>query len=238
MAGATRRTAQGRSATAGRLIPGSPPSALQADGPPRRRPHGLGRSADRPGQLHLEAAGHEVARHAPGRQLPGLPRSTGDDHVLDRARRHVGRGGDDHVRARLAPAAPGGREPRRVPRARRLARSRAPRRPRGAGPRARADRRPGGRRRLPPSQHLPRLGAEHRVGSPPGGHLASRPRGRRVPPGERRPRLLPLPPGGRHDDGRVLFPLVWTSDGRRSAWLDAELPQDLGRVLAESGNRP
>lgn len=34
------------------------------------------------------------------------------------------------------------------------------------------------------------------------------------------------------------FPLVWTSDGRRSAWLDAELPQDLGRVLAESGNRP
>ncbi|HEX2045586.1 MAG TPA: phytanoyl-CoA dioxygenase family protein [Gaiellaceae bacterium] len=33
------------------------------------------------------------------------------------------------------------------------------------------------------------------------------------------------------------FPIVWTRDGRRSGWLDAELPQDLGRVLAESGNR-
>jgi ectoine hydroxylase-related dioxygenase (phytanoyl-CoA dioxygenase family) len=34
------------------------------------------------------------------------------------------------------------------------------------------------------------------------------------------------------------FPIVWTREGGRSAWLDAELPQDLGRVLAESGNRP
>jgi ectoine hydroxylase-related dioxygenase (phytanoyl-CoA dioxygenase family) len=32
------------------------------------------------------------------------------------------------------------------------------------------------------------------------------------------------------------FPVVWTRDGRRSGWLDAELPQDLGRVLAESGH--
>jgi ectoine hydroxylase-related dioxygenase (phytanoyl-CoA dioxygenase family) len=33
------------------------------------------------------------------------------------------------------------------------------------------------------------------------------------------------------------FPIVWTRDGRRSTWLDAELPQDLSRVLAESGDR-
>jgi ectoine hydroxylase-related dioxygenase (phytanoyl-CoA dioxygenase family) len=32
------------------------------------------------------------------------------------------------------------------------------------------------------------------------------------------------------------FPVVWTRDGRRSGWLDADLPQDLGRVLAESGH--
>jgi hypothetical protein len=69
----------------------------------------------------------------------------------------------------------------------------------------------------------------HAVGSPPGGHLASRPRGRRVPPGERRPRLLPLPPGGRHDDGRVLLP----------AHLDERRPPlSLARRRAPAGPRP
>ena len=46
-----------------------------------------------PGQLHLEAARREVARHAPGRELPRLPRPAGDDHVLDRARRHLAEAG-------------------------------------------------------------------------------------------------------------------------------------------------
>jgi ectoine hydroxylase-related dioxygenase (phytanoyl-CoA dioxygenase family) len=34
------------------------------------------------------------------------------------------------------------------------------------------------------------------------------------------------------------FPLVWTRRGDRSAWLEAELPQDLVGVLAESGHGP
>jgi hypothetical protein len=32
------------------------------------------------------------------------------------------------------------------------------------------------------------------------------------------------------------FPVVWTRDGGRSAWLDSELAQDLGSVLAEPGH--
>jgi ectoine hydroxylase-related dioxygenase (phytanoyl-CoA dioxygenase family) len=32
------------------------------------------------------------------------------------------------------------------------------------------------------------------------------------------------------------FPIVWSRDGGRSAWLDAELAQDLGGVLAEPGH--
>jgi ectoine hydroxylase-related dioxygenase (phytanoyl-CoA dioxygenase family) len=34
------------------------------------------------------------------------------------------------------------------------------------------------------------------------------------------------------------FPVVWSRDGGRSAWLDSELAQDLGSVLAEPGHRP
>jgi ectoine hydroxylase-related dioxygenase (phytanoyl-CoA dioxygenase family) len=34
------------------------------------------------------------------------------------------------------------------------------------------------------------------------------------------------------------FPIVWGVDGARSAWLDAELAEDLGGVLAESGHGP
>jgi ectoine hydroxylase-related dioxygenase (phytanoyl-CoA dioxygenase family) len=34
------------------------------------------------------------------------------------------------------------------------------------------------------------------------------------------------------------FPITWARDGGRSAWLDAELAQDLGGVLAEPGHRP
>ena len=33
------------------------------------------------------------------------------------------------------------------------------------------------------------------------------------------------------------FPITWTRGGGRSAWLDAELAQDLGGVLAEPGHR-
>ena len=33
------------------------------------------------------------------------------------------------------------------------------------------------------------------------------------------------------------FPMVWTKDGRRSGWLDAELSQNLAGVLAEGGHR-
>jgi hypothetical protein len=44
----------------------------------------------------------EVARDAPGRELPRLPRPAGDDHLLDRARRHLRRGRHDHVRGRVA----------------------------------------------------------------------------------------------------------------------------------------
>jgi ectoine hydroxylase-related dioxygenase (phytanoyl-CoA dioxygenase family) len=32
------------------------------------------------------------------------------------------------------------------------------------------------------------------------------------------------------------FPVVWTRDGGRSAWLDAEVAEDVGGVLAESGH--
>jgi hypothetical protein len=32
------------------------------------------------------------------------------------------------------------------------------------------------------------------------------------------------------------FPVVWTRDGGRSAWLDAEVAEDAGGVLAESGH--
>jgi ectoine hydroxylase-related dioxygenase (phytanoyl-CoA dioxygenase family) len=32
------------------------------------------------------------------------------------------------------------------------------------------------------------------------------------------------------------FPVVWSRDGGRSDWLDAELAQDLGGVLAEPGH--
>ena len=48
--------------------------------------------------------GREGARDAPGRRLPRLPRPVRDDHLLDRARRHLGRGRHDLVRPRLAPA--------------------------------------------------------------------------------------------------------------------------------------
>jgi ectoine hydroxylase-related dioxygenase (phytanoyl-CoA dioxygenase family) len=34
------------------------------------------------------------------------------------------------------------------------------------------------------------------------------------------------------------FPVTWARDGGRSAWLDAELAEDLGGVLAESGDGP
>jgi ectoine hydroxylase-related dioxygenase (phytanoyl-CoA dioxygenase family) len=32
------------------------------------------------------------------------------------------------------------------------------------------------------------------------------------------------------------FPVVWSTDGRRSAWLEAELAEGLGRVLAQRGH--
>jgi ectoine hydroxylase-related dioxygenase (phytanoyl-CoA dioxygenase family) len=32
------------------------------------------------------------------------------------------------------------------------------------------------------------------------------------------------------------FPVVWTRDGGRSAWLDAQLPEHVGGVLAQSGH--
>ena len=32
------------------------------------------------------------------------------------------------------------------------------------------------------------------------------------------------------------FPVVWTRDGGRSAWLDAEVAENVGGVLTESGH--
>jgi hypothetical protein len=39
------------------------------------------------------------------------------------------------------------------------------------------------------------------------------------------------------DAQRAAFPIVWTRDGGRSAWLDTELAEDRVGVLAESGHR-
>ena len=77
-------------------------------------------------------------------------------------------------------------KPRRVPRAPRLARAARASAARRGGASAGADRGQGGRRLVPPLQHLPRLGPERRESPPPGGDLAPHPRGDRVPPRERR----------------------------------------------------
>ena len=98
---------------------------------PRRLP----RHAHAPGQLPLEAARDEIARHAPGRVLRGLPLPARDDHLLGRARRDLRPGRHDRVRPRVAPVAEGAARPRQLPCARRLAgadRRRPPRAPRSS----------------------------------------------------------------------------------------------------------
>ena len=55
----------------------------------------------------MEAARHEVDRHAPGRLVRRLPGAARDGHVLDRAGRHAGGRGHARVRARLASLAEG-----------------------------------------------------------------------------------------------------------------------------------
>src|SRR5581483_11795717 len=61
-------------------------------------------------------------------------------------------------------------------------------------------------RRVPPLQHVPRLGAEHRERGPARSHLAPRPLGHTLPSGARRSGLLALPAGRRPRARRVVLP--------------------------------
>ena len=79
--------------------------------------------AARAGQRDLEAAVGQGAPLPPGRRLRRLARAAEHDDLLDGARRHERRRGDDLLRARLEPLAALPRR-RHVPRSRRLARLR------------------------------------------------------------------------------------------------------------------
>ncbi len=73
----------------------------------RRGARRRARAAADPGQRDLEAAVGQGAALPPGRRVPRLPRPEEHDDLLDGARRHGGRHGDDLLRARLQPLAAG-----------------------------------------------------------------------------------------------------------------------------------
>ena len=177
--------------------------------------------ANQPGQRAVEATGGSSARFSSGRQLSALGGAARDVHLLDRARRDQRDRRHHRVRGGFAPLGLG---PARlqVSRSRRL-RARDARGGRASRrhPRSGACRSPGGRGSLPPRAHLPRLGHQPRRRTSPGAGVSLHVFRGTLPPHQRRIRLRTLQAGREHGDGRVsFFPVLWTEDGYRSAFLD------------------
>ena len=196
---------------------------VRADRSSCRAVDGLGRGTPPSGQRDLEAARDEVARDAPGRELPRLPRSGGDDHVLDRARRHERR---VRHRSPTPPARTAGRARRRTAAS--------------STPRPTGSRRSSGRGRRHEEQRL--VPVVVRAGGAAFHHFntfhGSGPNTASVRPACRD--LTPRAgPSARfhpeHTDpvysryrrvgdlslDESFFPIVWTRDGYRTPWLDA-----------------
>ena len=85
--------------------------------------------------------------------------------------------------------------------------------------------------------NISRLRPEHRHGSSARGHLAPDPGGDRFDPVKADPVYSRYRKASDMCMDESYFLVVWSRSGGRSAWLDAELAQDLGSVLAEPGHR-